>query len=102
MIIDFVPVAPGEMPGDPELGGWRPLPVGVLRRRVALIIRSSPPSQAQPVKQVVSIAMASSPGRAQAVKQLGFALRYLRLKRALKILAIKLDAGPHYIQERGC
>ena len=25
MIIRFVPLAPGENPGDPELGGWRPL-----------------------------------------------------------------------------
>ena len=25
MIIQFTPLAPGEKPGDPELGGWRPL-----------------------------------------------------------------------------
>lgn len=25
IIISFVPLAPGETPGDPELGGWRPL-----------------------------------------------------------------------------
>jgi hypothetical protein len=24
--IIFTPLAPGEAPGDPELGGWRPLP----------------------------------------------------------------------------
>ena len=24
--ICFVPLYPGESPGDPELGGWRPLP----------------------------------------------------------------------------
>jgi len=25
IVIQFVPLAPGESPGDPELGGWRPL-----------------------------------------------------------------------------
>lgn len=25
IIIRFMPLAPGENPGDPELGGWRPL-----------------------------------------------------------------------------
>lgn len=25
IIIEFMPLAPGESPGDPELGGWRPL-----------------------------------------------------------------------------
>jgi hypothetical protein len=24
--ITFIPLHPGETPGDPELGGWRPLP----------------------------------------------------------------------------
>ena len=24
--LTFVPLHPGEAPGDPELGGWRPLP----------------------------------------------------------------------------
>jgi len=24
--ITFIPLYPGEAPGDPELGGWRPLP----------------------------------------------------------------------------
>ena len=24
--LTFVPLYPGEAPGDPELGGWRPLP----------------------------------------------------------------------------
>lgn len=24
--INFIPLYPGETPGDPELGGWRPLP----------------------------------------------------------------------------
>jgi len=24
--ITFIPLYPGETPGDPELGGWRPLP----------------------------------------------------------------------------
>jgi len=25
LAIQFIPLAPGESPGDPELGGWRPL-----------------------------------------------------------------------------
>lgn len=82
-MLGFVPVAPGETPGDPELGGWRPLPKSMFRRQVALVIPSPSPSQAQ------------------AVKLVGFAVRYLRLKRALQTIAIKLATGPHHLKERG-
>jgi len=27
LVIQFMPLAPGESPGDPELGGWRPIRV---------------------------------------------------------------------------
>jgi len=33
--IYFVPLCPGEFPGDPELGGWRPLPKQFFRHRNA-------------------------------------------------------------------
>jgi len=34
----FIPLAPGESPGDPELGGWRPLRLRFsTRRRVPLL-----------------------------------------------------------------
>ena len=31
--IPFVPLAAGEKPGAPELGGWRPLPLCLFTRR---------------------------------------------------------------------
>lgn len=31
--ITFIPLQPGEVPGDPELGGWRPLPKQFYRRQ---------------------------------------------------------------------
>ena len=36
--ISFVPLCPGEAPGDPELGGWRPLPKRFYTRQEQLIL----------------------------------------------------------------
>ncbi len=34
----FVPLFPGEAPGDPELGGWRPLPKRFYTRQEQFIL----------------------------------------------------------------
>jgi len=34
--ITFIPLQPGEAPGDPELGGWRPLPKQFYRHQKLL------------------------------------------------------------------
>jgi len=36
--IAFVPLSPGESPGDPELGGWRPLSKQFFKRRKPLAL----------------------------------------------------------------
>lgn len=36
--ITFIPLYPGESPGDPELGGWRPLPKRFYTRQEQLIL----------------------------------------------------------------
>ena len=37
----FLPLAPGESPGDPELGGWRPLTVKSLRHALGYTIKEN-------------------------------------------------------------
>jgi len=68
MYRNFIPLAPGEAPGDPELGGWRPLPSSYYRNRSAINII----------------------GLWQALQCLGFELRYRKLTRAMEIIANKL------------
>ncbi len=36
--IPFIPLQPGEAPGDPELGGWRPLPKYLYTPKEQLIL----------------------------------------------------------------
>jgi hypothetical protein len=36
--IAFIPLYPGESPGDPELGGWRPLPKRFYTRQEQVIL----------------------------------------------------------------
>jgi hypothetical protein len=36
--ITFIPLYPGEAPGDPELGGWRPLPKCFYTRQEQLVL----------------------------------------------------------------
>ena len=68
MYRNFIPLSPGEAPGDPELGGWRPLPSSYYRHLSALY--------------VISLC--------QALQYLGFELRYRKLTRAMEIIANKL------------
>ena len=58
----------GDVPGDPELGGWRPLPSSYFRKRSAV--------------NVVDLW--------QGLQCLGFELRYRKLARAMAIIADKL------------
>lgn len=66
MYITFVPLAPGEAPGDPELGGWRPLPKQLFRKLGCLSVSPVPMSLEQ------------------AVQLINFEVRYLRLLRAVQ------------------
>jgi hypothetical protein len=36
--ITFIPLYPGESPGDPELGGWRSLPKHLFKHRLQSIL----------------------------------------------------------------
>ena len=68
----FIPLAPGETPGDPELGGWRPLPKSLFPKLACL---SVPP---------VNMSLE------QAIHVINFEFRYLRLLRAVEKVAIGL------------
>jgi len=64
---------PGDVPGDPELGGWRPLPKSFFKKPAFLAI----------VSYAVSLE--------QAIQLIAFSVRYLCLSRALNALAIGLS-----------
>lgn len=53
IIIRFVPLAPGEKPGDPELGGWRPLHRGFFKSS-AVAVEALPLSLEQVVRIVAA------------------------------------------------
>lgn len=72
MYNNFISLAPGEAPGDPELGGWRPLPKNFFRKQVSLSFPGS----------TISLE--------QAVQLINFEFRYLRLLRAVQKVAIGL------------
>ena len=59
---------PSDVPGDPELGGWRPIPSSYYRNLSAI----------------------HNTGLWQALQYLGFELRYSKLKRAMEVIANKL------------
>jgi hypothetical protein len=62
----------GDVPGDPELGGWRPLPKSFFRNSGAL-------SDELPITTLE-----------QAVQAVAFKVRYLCLHRATRALAVRL------------
>lgn len=62
----------GDAPGDPELGGWRPLPKSFFRKSTVLSIASSTTTLEEAVQAVAS------------------KVRYLCLHRATKALAVRL------------
>lgn len=68
----FIPLAPGEAPGDPELGGWRSLPKNFFRKPTLL----PAPSLTTSLEQAIQI--------------INFEVRYLRLLRAVQKVAIGL------------
>jgi hypothetical protein len=62
----------GDVPGDPELGGWRPLPKSFFRNSVVLSMDTSTITLGEAVHAVV------------------FNVRYLCLHRAMRALAVRL------------
>ena len=83
MYITFKPLVPGEIPGDPELGGWRPLPKSLFGKPAYLTV----PSITMDLEQAVAI--------------VGFIVQYLNLGIALGILATELAPSPHSLREGG-
>ena len=81
MYITFISLAPGEAPGDPELGGWRPLPKKLFRKLGYLSFSPVPMSLAQ------------------AVQLINFEVRYLRLLRAVqKVIFDILQAQNNFMK----
>jgi len=62
----------GDIPGDPELGGWRPLPQDMFRKQAILSL---------PVSAI---------SLEQAVHLINFEVRYLRLLRAVQKVTFDL------------
>ena len=62
----------GDVPGDPELGGWRPLPKSFFRKSTVLSIAPS----------ITTLE--------EAVQAVAFKARYLCLHRATRALAVRL------------
>ena len=67
MKITWVPLQPGEAPGDPELGGWRPLPKHLFKHQKLLGLS---------LKEVISI--------------VAFRLHEFQLRHAVEIVAKRL------------
>jgi len=65
--INFAPFYPGEAPGDPELGGWRPLPKCFYPRQ----------------EQVI-------PSLEEVVRITAFRLHEFQLRQAIEIVAHRL------------
>jgi hypothetical protein len=65
--ISFVPLQPGESPGDPGLGGWRPLPKQFYTHRKLLTLSLE-----------------------QALKVVAFRLHEFQLRQAIGIVARRL------------
>ena len=79
----FVPLAEGEAPGDPELGGWRPLPKSLFLKPASLAV----PSISMNLEQAVAV--------------VGFMVQYLNLARAIEALASDLARSPHCLIKGG-
>ena len=65
--VTFIPLCPGEAPGDPELGGWRPLPKHLYKHRKLLTLSLE-----------------------QALKVVAFRLHEFQLRQAIGIVAHRL------------
>lgn len=73
MHLHFIPLAPGEAPGDPELGGWRPLPKNFFRKSNRLPFPAP----------IISLK--------QAIQLIRFKVRYLCLRRAIETVVTDLQ-----------
>jgi|GEM_PF-1710394 len=77
VIKQFVPLAPEDLPGDPDLGGWRPFPRRLLKKHISV----SAPLSALTLEQ--------------AVKSVAFTATYLCLNRAVQKLGTVLAGMDH-------
>jgi hypothetical protein len=66
---------PGDIPGDPELGGWRPLPKNFFRKTNVLSV------------------YAPTLNLKEAIKTVAFNIRYLCLHRAVSALGARLSGN---------
>jgi hypothetical protein len=78
----FVPLAPEEMPGNPDLGGWRPLTVAMLRE---ILPRPLGSSRRQ---GLADVAMPLE----QSLHLLAFAVNYIRTWQQVQGVAQALSA----------
>ena len=77
----FIPLALGEVPGDPELGGWRPLPSRLYRKK---------PKVSHRFRSHQNRSALSGISLCQALQYIGFELRHRKLTGAMEIIANKL------------
>lgn len=80
MFMKFAPLASGELPGDPDMGGWRPLPKGMFRTSLSHPVSSDTVTKG---------------------KHGSFADNYIKLKVALKAAAMKLKIKQYYLKKGG-
>ena len=69
--VSWWPLFPGEKPGDPELGGWRPLHLGFLRRL-----------QLDEGSETIDLLTA--------IKQIGYIITYRNLQSAITFIGSKV------------
>lgn len=74
----FIPLVYGEVIGDPELGGWRPLPR-------CIFVDNNHEMTSTAILMNIEDAVAS----------INFLVHYKNLKRAIGVLAEKLALAPH-------
>jgi len=81
----FVPVQPGEAPGDPELGGWRPLPARSFALAGACLdgLAADPPSAWE-------CPSSRSPSLQEAVRLVAQRVNDFTLRSALSVVAARL------------
>ena len=76
----FVPLMPGEKPGDPEMGGWRPLPIGLFTKGTKVV-----PVQSE----------ATELSLAKAVSVVVFGVGDFHLREAIRSLTQRLSRYHH-------
>ena len=81
----FVPLEPGEAPGEPELGGWRPLPARAFTLAGAWL--DGPAARPAPAWECAS---SRSPSLQEAVRLVAQRVNDFTLRSALSVVAARL------------